>query len=290
MDITLALGGGGARGLAHIGVLRVLEREGYHIRAVAGTSMGGVIAAAYASTGSSAAVRILMQERLGQELFRARPDGDGLIGLSAIASRLQEHFQDRTFADLLLPCAVTAVEIDTGREVVLQEGDVKAAVLATIALPGIFPPREHDDQRLVDGGVVDPVPVRAARNLYRAPVVASVLSPPQEEWADRPSPSPLTPLPVFDLLARIRPGRALQIFVRSMEISERSFTELRLHVDRPEVIIRPDVAHIALLDAPDVEEVAKLGEQAAVAALPALRAQFTFWRRLLRWLGFGRRA
>lgn len=283
-DIAVALGGGGARGLAHIGVLRVLEREGFRIRAVAGTSMGGIIGAGYASTLSADRLLELMEYGHRGGLLKARPGGPGLIGVQVIEARLSEYFGDQTFSDLQIPFAVSATNLHTGEEVVLREGNLVEALMATIALPGIFPPMSRGYEELVDGGVVDPVPVRMARSLFPGPVVASVLSPPREQWETHPSPSPLSPLPLFSLVTRLRPGRALQIFIRSMEIAARSFTELRLEVDRPEVIIRPPVSHIALLGQPSVEEVAALGEKAATEALPKVQAQFSAYRRLGRYL------
>jgi len=261
MDITLALGGGGSRGVAHVGVLRVLEREGFNIRAVAGTSMGGV-------------------DARDEDLFRARPLGPGILGIKAIEEWLRSTLGSITFEDLPIPFAVTAVDLESGMEMVLKTGGVVDAVLATIALPGIFPPRSRDDHRLVDGGIVDPVPVRPAKALSDLPCIAVVLSPSKEDWASDSAPNLLDQLPWIGVVSRLRPAQALNIFVRSLEISSRYFTELRLESDKPDVIIRPDVAHIGLLDEPSVSEVVALGEKAAERALPDCRAQFTIAKRI----------
>jgi NTE family protein len=283
MDISVALGGGGARGLAHIGVLQVLEREGFIIRAIAGTSMGGVIAAMYAAGYSPDEMVDTASETPPMGLLRARPDGAGLIGLGRVAEFMKKGIGDRTFADMRIPLALTATDLEMGREVVITQGNVVDGILATIALPGIFSPKIQGDTRLVDGGMVDPVPVRPARELFpAAPVVAVALSPKPEEWGTKRSPSPLGTLPVLDMFSRLRPGQALNVFLRALEISARSMTELHLQVDKPDVVIRPAVSHIGLLQQAPVSEAADLGAKATEEALPELRALFTPSRRLAR--------
>jgi NTE family protein len=282
MDLCLALGGGGARGLAHIGVLRVLEREGFRIRALAGTSMGGVIAAMYAAGLSPEEMEARASDVPPMGLLRARPDGAGLLGLGRVTEFLKQQLGTRTFGDLRIPLALTATNLESGQEVVITEGSVVDGVLATIALPGIFSPKLQGEHRLVDGGMVDPVPVSPARALYPAPVVAVALSPRPEQWGETHSPSPLGALPILDVLTRLRPGQALNVFMRALEISARLLTELHLQVDQPDVIIRPAVSQVGLFDQKPVSEVAAIGAAAAEEALPELRALFTPSRRLSR--------
>jgi len=283
MDLGVALGGGGARGLSHIGVLRVLEREGFRIRAIAGTSMGGVIAASYAAGFSPDEIEQRISRTAMSDLLRARPDGPSLIGLGRVERFLRENLGDRTFADLRLPLALTAVDLTAGKEIVLTEGRVVEAVMATIAIPGIFPPQLIGEGRLVDGGMMDPVPVMPARWLFPGPIAAVVLSPPPDLWAEKRSPSPLRlMIPLMGMVTRLRPAQALGVFMQAMELSARSMTELRLQIDRPEVVIRPDVSQVGLFDDTPPSQVAALGEAAAEQALPELRALFSPSRRLRR--------
>ncbi len=269
--------------MAHIGVLQVLEREGFVIRALAGTSMGGVIAAMYAAGFSPDEMLDTASETPPMGLLRARSDGAGLIGLGRVAEVMKKSIGHRTFADMRIPLALTATDLEMCREVVITEGSVVDAVLATIALPGIFSPKIQGDTRLVDGGMVDPVPVQPARELFpSAPVVAVALSPRPDEWGAKRSPSPLATLPVLDVFSRLRPGQALNIFLRALEISARSLTELHLQLDKPDVVIRPGVYHIGLLQQAPVSEAAEQGAKAAEDALPELRALFTPSRRLAR--------
>jgi len=282
MDISVALGGGGARGLAHIGVLYALERAGFRIRAIAGTSIGGIIGAMYASGYSPPELVHWADTSVHRDLFRARPFGAGLIGMERIEALLRETLADRTFEELAVRCAVTATDLESGAEIVLSEGRLVEAVLATIALPGVFPPQLVGASRLIDGGIVDPVPVRPARALFTGPVVAVALSPAREEWADSRSPNPLASLPILDMFIRLRPGEALKVFLRTTEILMRMYTELRLELDRPDIIIRPRVSHIGMFDRPSAADMCKLGESATELILPQLRAEFGAGRRLAR--------
>ncbi|NOH04186.1 MAG: hypothetical protein HND47_20535 [Chloroflexi bacterium] len=176
MDITLALGGGGAKGNAHIGVLRRLEQEGFKIRSVAGTSYGGVVAVFYALGCSPNEIQSIFESVDQNHLYGRTPlDGPSLLGMGGVRQLLNRVLGEKTFDDLRIPCAVTAVDINTGGEVTLSEGRLQDAVLATIALPGIFPVHRINGWELVDGGVLNPVPVSVARTLSpRLPVVAVV--------------------------------------------------------------------------------------------------------------------
>jgi NTE family protein len=286
MDIALALGGGGSRGNAHIGVLRRLEQEGYRVRAVAGTSAGGIVAAAYAAGYTPDQMESFFANVDQSKLFwRSSHEGPGLLGLSGAAMVLEEFLGERTFADLEIPCATVAVDIKTGCEVVLNEGRVVDAVLATIAVPAIFPPQQMGEYLLVDGGVLNPVPVSAARALAPSlPVVAVVLSPLVEATGNLihiPLPVKL-PGPIVERLTRMRLAQAFNIFLQSTEASGRMLTRLRLQVDDPEVVIRPDVGGIGLFDKVDVHKIVRIGELAADAALPDLKRAVSWTRRLER--------
>jgi NTE family protein len=198
---------------------------------------------------------------------------------------LREHLGDKTFADLEIPCAVTAVDIDRPHEVILADGPVVEALLATIAVPGIFPPYQTKDARLVDGGVLDPVPVSVARLLNPSlPIAAVVLSRrmglPVRAWSVPLSVS--LPFQLKTRLTRLRYAQAFNLFMESVELGGRAVAELRLQIDKPDVVIRPDVGEIDLLEEVDVREVAKLGEAAAEAALPELRKAVSWQGRLRR--------
>ncbi|HLO30580.1 MAG TPA: patatin-like phospholipase family protein [Anaerolineales bacterium] len=288
MDVSLALGGGGAKGNAHIGVIRRLEKEGFRVRAITGTSFGGIVAAFYALGYSADKIEEIFAACDQTQLYGHAPDdGPSLMGVAGITRWLAETVGDCTFADLKIPCVLTAVDLKSGNEVLLSKGRLIDAILATIALPGIFPTRLVDGLELIDGGTLDPVPVAPARRLApHLPVVAVALNIPMgvptQPW--------YLPLPtnywarliLSPLLSKMRYASVWDVFTRSLDITSRAVTQYRLEMDRPEVIIRPQVLEIDTLDIVDVHEVAKKGEEAVEAALPQLRNLFTWrtrWRR-----------
>ena len=287
MDITLALGGGGMRGVAHIGVLRALEREDCHVRAVAGTSFGAIVAAFYAA-GFTPDEMERFVGNLNQPWLYGWPfsEGPGLFGVGKIAALLKTHLNDKTFSDLNLPCAAVAVDLKSNREVVLQEGPVVDALLGSMAFPGLFPPREIGPYSLMDGGSLDPVPVRAARALAPGlPVVAVSLLSPLEQPVTPPTFLVSAPNLLVEQLTRLNITQAFTVFADAVDIGQRQMSELRLKVDAPEVLIHPDVDHINLLDKVDVADVAKRGERAMQAALPELRRAVSWSARVRRTLG-----
>jgi NTE family protein len=284
MDIAIALGGGGARGMAHIGALRRLEHEGFRIRAVAGTSAGGIIATLYAAGYTPDEMEARFASIDQARLFGlATREGPAILGLSRAAGILDEFLGDRTFADLSIPCAVTAVDVKSMREVILRDGRVVDALMATIAIPAIFPPRQMGEALLVDGGVMDPVPVADARLLAPdLPVVAIPLSPPLGAQGTLMSVRiPYVPHRFVEQLSRFRLAQVLNVYIQAADAEQRMLTELRLQVDDPDVIIRPDVGDIGLLDVVDVPAVARRGEMAVDAALPHLK-RATAWPNRLR--------
>lgn len=279
----MALGGGGARGAAHIGVLKVLEQNGFNVRAVAGTSIGSIIAALYASGCDSAKLLDIFSKVDQSRLFGwPLSDGPGLLGVRGISDFLQSYLGNTTFDDLKLPCAAVAVDLSSNREIILQEGCVVDALLGSIAVPGLFPPKEFYSYRLIDGGTLDPVPVRAARAFYPyLPVVAvSLLLP-----LDVPS----TPMGVVSLpvssgivkhISRLNITQAFRVFADSVDIASRQMAELRLELDSPDVIIRPAVSGINLLDKVNVYDISQLGELATLASLPDLARATSFPMRM----------
>jgi NTE family protein len=289
MDITLALGGGGAKGNAHIGVLRRLEKEGFHIRGIAGSSFGGLVAVYYALGYSPDQIEDMFS-LLDQTLLYGHAPGEApsLLGLAGVTNFLEGSLSDRTFDDLKMPCVLTAVDLKSGNEVLFSKGRLVDAILASIAMPGVFPARHIGDQELVDGGVLDPVPVAPARSLApKLPVVAVVLSAPiggpAQPWTI-PIPSYL-PRMVTIRLGRTRYALALDTFMRSLDIIGRAMTHYRLEMDHPDAIIRPHVTHLDTLDLVDVHVVARLGEEGVEEVLPELKMLSGWRKRLQRAIG-----
>jgi NTE family protein len=191
---------------------------------------------------------------------------------------------ERTFNDLHIPLALTAVDFNSCKEVVINRGRVVDAVLATIALPGIFPPQEMGDWYLLDGGLLDPVPVVPARSLTPIlPVVAVVLSAPHVHAAPHVEPPIFWHnIPLLKQITRLRVAQAFNIFLHSLEISGSYITETRLQLDKPDVIIRVEIPNTGLLDRLDLDDLYQRGERAAEKALPEIHQALSWRRRLER--------
>ncbi len=287
MEISLALGGGGVKGIAHIGVLSYLEMRGFKIWAVAGTSAGGIVAAIYAA-GYTPSQMIDYVKKIDQSAMyrRQRGDGPSIFGVAGLTSVLNDFLGDRLFSDLKIPCALSAVDLVKEEEVVMQQGKVIDAVLASIALPGIFPPHIWEGRQLIDGGLLDPVPVCPARSLAPGlPVVAVILSctdPQPINYLEPPSFLPSRP--ILRQFARLRLGQAFNIFIHSMDIASRNLTIMRLKLDQPDVIIQPDLRNIGILDRVNPLEIVERGEAAAEFALPQLMRAISWSKRVRRFL------
>lgn len=274
MEITLALGGGGVKGYAHIGVVRALESRGIKIRAIAGTSIGGMMGAIYAAGIQLEDVQGLLKALNQSKLYTRMPgDGPSLLGMGGVVEVLQKILGDLAFEDLPIPLAMTAVDIESGQQVIINHGRLIDAILATTAVPGIFPSRIWDGREVVDGGILNPVPVTVARSLApRQPVVAVVLSPALSNWTGhQPMPRLLASIPFLSHIYKLRFAQSIRLFLRSIDISGCMLTDLRLQMEKPEVIIRPIVHQIGLIDTVDIAEVIELGEQAAAAVVPQLQ-------------------
>jgi NTE family protein len=271
--IGLALGGGGARGLAHIGLLRVLEREGIPISFIAGTSMGGLVGALYAAGLSLAEVEneVKRYSQISEQLKLIDVSISG-AGLSIRGRRIYNFLADLigeslTFADLKLPLAMVAVDILTGRDVVLQGGTVIDAVRATISVPGVFMPMDLGPYRLVDGGVLNNVPVDVAQTLGDGPVVAVDVLP---SFAEN---MPGRPALESGLQLSLGPAYLRETYNVLMIMIAAITGERLLHAP-PDLLIRPTLPPdvTLLVGFSRADEIIDAGEAAAEAALPEIRA------------------
>ena len=287
MEITLALGGGGVRGVAHIGVLRTLEKHGFEIKAIAGTSAGGLVGAVYAAGFSTEIIESTVNEMDKHRSFNRSPDDQpSLLGLSGITNKLSELLNDRNFEDLKIPFAATAVSLHSGKEIILTKGKVLDAVLATIAVPGVFPCKEIGGRVLIDGGVLDPVPVQVARWMRpELPVVAVMLHKTPEDWSADELPLPVTipgPSSLVEHLQKLRPVQALKIFTRSVEVSSKHLSELSMKLYQPEVLITPRVGHIGLLQNIDVVTMIEEGIKATEETINQIEAEANWMKKIQR--------
>ena len=172
--IGLALGSGSARGLAHIGVTRALKDAGIHVDYVAGTSIGAAIGAVYASgkLDSLQDAYLAMDWKKIAYFFDVVFPKSGIIDGKKVADFMRDYVHSENIEDLPLPFKAVATELNSGEEVVLETGDVIEAVRASISVPGMFTPVRRDGRVLVDGGLVNPVPVNVARAMGADIVIA----------------------------------------------------------------------------------------------------------------------
>lgn len=180
--VALVLSGGGARGFAHIGVIRALEARGIHVDAVAGTSMGAILGSLYAS-GLSADDIYELADGLGWRDVIDVSLQAGLMKGDKLRAFLAEHLPER-FDRLKLPFAATTTDMESGEERVLMDGSLVDAVRASSSFPGAFEPVEIDGRTLADGGIVNNLPVAAARLLGCDYVIASNASAPRRSHFD----------------------------------------------------------------------------------------------------------
>jgi NTE family protein len=287
--IGLALGGGAARGFAHVGVLRTLLARGFKPDVIAGTSIGAVVA------GSYAAGKLDEFEEWARGLTRRRVfgyldfslAGAGLIGGMRLTDRLQESVGDLRIEDLPLRLAAIATEIGTGHEIWLTKGRLVSAMRASFALPGVFSPVKVGGRWLMDGALVNPVPVSAARALGARMVIAVnlnadligrgvTISSHGTDDGDDKSPAPSAGgrfgLDVIKRQFFGTPGQPgfSTVMMEAFNIMQDRITRARLAGDPPDQQINPRLGGIGLLDFHRAAEAITLGAEATERALDSI--------------------
>lgn len=272
--IGLVLGGGGSRGIAHIGVLAVLAHENIPIDLIVGTSMGGIVGALFASGINPDTIAEGMDDMRGTTLLNMN-----LFSARARQKMLQDQLsvlEGKTFADLQIPLTVMAVDMLHGREIAINEGPLIPALLATSAVPGVFPPVEMDGMKLADGGVIDSLATHVAFEQGADHVIAVDVYPPLE--TDNPWIDPLGAILGFQLPfgilgngAETRPGVIAAIW-RSVRVMTWHLHEARLAAHPPDVLLRPAVEGYASMDFKDVRGPLLAGAAEAERHLPSIKA------------------
>lgn len=276
--IGLALGSGSARGWAHIGVIRALEEAGIVPDLLCGCSIGALVGAAYADGDIDALERwvtgLRWQDVVG--LLDVGLSG-GLIKGDKLIAFFERHFVDKEFAALPLPFACVATELATGREIWLKEGSVAAAVRASIALPGLFTPMSLEGRLLVDGGLVNPVPVSLCRALGAEIVIAVDLGSEIVGRALRRSSTSQGKTGWTDLLLKslglkrqdAAPSLAT-VMTTSIHIMQARIARSRLAGEPADALIAPRLAHLGLMDFHRASDAISEGHAAVKRMLPAI--------------------
>lgn len=295
--IGLALGGGSARGWAHIGVIRALQDAGVEPDLVCGTSIGALVGAAYVGGELDRLetwVRSLnLQTVVGFLDFSL---GGGLINGEKLIGFFRDHFVDRDIRTLPRPFGAVATDLQRGREVWLREGGVSDAVRASIALPGLFTPVQRDGSWLVDGGLVNPVPVSLCRAMGAEFVIAVDLNADLLGRHLKPKPARASseraaaaPNGLADTVrARIqngmsqlgisaddgpRPPAMLDVLASSINIMQVLITRSRLAGEPADVLVTPLLGDLGLMEFHRASVAIDAGQRAVDAALPQMQVR-----------------
>jgi NTE family protein len=242
MKVGLALSGGGARGFAHLGVLRVLEDEGIPVDFIAGTSAGSFVGGAVAAGLTAREIIKAGGDISWFSIAGLSYSPRGILSNGGITKFVEKHFPVTRFEDLRTPFAAVACDIDAGAEVVLKgAGEIAPAIRASCAIPGVFTPVQLNGKQLVDGGVVSPVPVTAVREMGADIIIA------------------------VDLLAcgstfRGTPLTALGMLFQSAITLLRAASRAQHY--QADVVIVPPIAHIRPDEMRKRDELLELGEKA----------------------------
>lgn len=281
--VGLALGGGGARGVAHLGVLKVLEAEGIPLHLIAGTSFGSIAGALYAQNPKADEIRLQVVEFLNSDAFRRtkiffikkhyeeKKDTSFITNLKTylqkgifwgislqrasfiseqdFLTRISLLFEDKRIEETAIPFFAVATDLIQGKEVILSEGPIRKAVAASCAIPGIFPPVTIGECRLIDGGWVNQVPIEPLSRLGADFLIAVDTS----EDAGT--------LRNFD--------NGLDIVLRSGEITRHALSSMQLA--KADLVIRPDIGKIHWSDFWRYEEAIEKGEEAARIKIEELK-------------------
>ena len=246
--LGLALGGGAARGFAHIGVIQVLEEAGIKPDLVAGTSAGSLVAALYASGKSGAEMARLALSMDESAITDWSFPGRGLIRGEALARYVREQTGGRLIEQLPMPLGIVATDLDSGEPILFRRGDLGLAVRASSAVPAVFQPVKIGQREYVDGGLVAPVPVRFARQMGAELVLAVDISTPPEGNAT---------------------GDAFKLLLQTFAIMGRSINQFELQ--QADMVLRPRLAGVGSADFTARKRAIDAGREAAQAQLAQLR-------------------
>ena len=252
--LGLALGGGAARGFAHIGVIQVLEENGIKADLVVGTSAGSLVAAMYASGRTGMDMGTLAQTMDEGAITDWAFPTRGLIRGEALARYVREQTGGVNIEQMKMPLGIVATDLDSGAGILFRRGDTGMAVRASSAVPAVFQPVSIGTREYVDGGLVSPVPVRYARQMGADLVLAVDISNPPEGAAT---------------------GDLMKMLLQTFAIMSRSINQFELR--EADLVLRPVLAGVSSADFTARRRAIIAGREAALRALPELRARIAAW-------------
>lgn len=257
--VGLALGSGGLFGLSHVGVLKELEKNNIPIDCIVGCSMGAVIGAYYSLNPNALAIEDLIN-KLGKwdliKLIDVNVPRVSLISGNKIKKFLESIIGDKCFSDTKIPFKIVATDLGRGEEVVLSEGKLIDAIMASVSIPGIFPPVMRNGKILVDGGVVNATPTNVVRQMGVEVVIGVDLTMKHKVELNNP--------------------KIYQIVMRSYEILRTQSTKFNINEDKNEVIIKPNLDKLSRLHFDTLINFVKIGEEEARKSIPKIKKLLSF--------------
>lgn len=254
--IGLALGSGGAKGLAHIGVLKVLEKEGIKIDMIAGSSIGAVIGGFYGVHRNAAAVEKLAEDFDLKKFFDIGVPRSGLLKGDKLEEYLRKQLNDLRFKDLPFPLFIVATDLLSDREIIFNSGDLTKAIRASFAVPGFFYPVQNKNRILIDGAWKNPLPVKLLKDNGCDIVIAVNLASSENET------------PIYESATKIKSKKSklpniLNISTKSSEIIDKELAYYKGSLKRADILIEPEVSSNDFLKFGKYKELIKAGEIAA---------------------------
>ena len=247
--IGLALGGGGARGIAHLGVWQRFVELGVELHCIAGTSIGAIAGAIIAAERADAALKWCAEsdwKKFPKLFLETHFTSKALTKGTRVEKLLAELVGAKSFDELSTSFAAVATDLNTGERVVMHDGDLLSAVRASMSIPGVFRPVERDGRVLIDGQLVDPIPIAACRAMGADKVIAVDINPPDAVLSAKP----FSKMNVFDIL------------VGTIGIFNREITRRELAEHKPDLLIRPEVGNVLALDFRNASRLVDIGRKA----------------------------
>jgi NTE family protein len=252
--IGIALGAGGARGFAHIGVFQVLEKMGIQVDMVAGSSMGSLIGAYFCTGMDTHYMETLAVSLKRRHWIDFTVPKMGFVNGARIMDMVRFLTKNMNIEDLQIPLAVVATDVEKGERVVFREGPIHQAVRGSISIPGIFTPHRYQGRLLIDGGVIDRVPVHVAREMGADIVIAVDVG-------------------LFERETQVK--SIFDVIFQSIEIMEREI--LRSRMIDADIVVRPDVGHISSTAFTGIDECIVRGREATERVAELIRSTIDGW-------------
>ena len=285
--LGIGLGGGGARGFAHIGMLEVLEENGIKPDYIAGTSMGAVIAGMYAVGYSLKRMKEIALNFKNIEIIPTKYLNllhESVLKSDFVIDAFTQLFDGKTFEDCKIPFYTIAVDLESGKEVMFNKGPLAKAILASISIPILFPPTFHNDMYLIDGGILENVPLRGIREFYKPDVLlgSKIINYTSRQYISGMVYAKYHQQKYQSLFKKVnfvkefvnKTKKELHLLVgialRAMDIAGGHNTDARIRAANPDFLIEPNI-QCGLLEFDKAEVAIEEGRKSMLAILPQLK-------------------